>query len=120
MFISVIYYSTIYYYFSKECVLLFAFLCCAYFCLKLSCRANKAALFFTYSHINLLFKNTFFHLSHFDSLSLQMIIKKTFFCKCMAVFVISYIGYRYFRIRGYFWNCFCRSHYNNKQKVLNN
>lgn len=46
--------------------------------LEWSCRANKAALFFTYSHFNLLFKNSFFHLSHFDSLSLQIIIKKTF------------------------------------------
>lgn len=49
------------------------------FLLEWSCRANKAALFFTYSHFNLLFKNSFFHLSHFDSLSLQIIIKKNIF-----------------------------------------
>lgn len=49
------------------------------FLLEWSCRANEAALFFTYSHINLLFKNNFFHLSHFDSLSLQIIIKKKHF-----------------------------------------
>lgn len=55
------------------------------FLLEWSCRANKAALFFTYSHINLLFKNCFFHLSHFDSLSLQITIKKTF-SKCLTLF----------------------------------
>lgn len=84
VFINVMYYSTAFFIIFKERVLLFAF-CVVHILLEWSCRANKAALFFTYSHFNLLFKNSFFHLSHFDSLSLQIIIKKTF-SKCLFCF----------------------------------
>lgn len=75
---NVMYYSTIYIVF-KEIVLLFLPFVLYIFLLEWSCRANKAALIFfflTYSHINLLFRNSVFHLRHFDSLSLQIIIIK--------------------------------------------
>lgn len=63
--------------FSQRRVLLLLPLCCTYVWLEWSCRANKAALFFTYSLVkNQLFQNSLFHLSHFDNLSLRIIIKK--------------------------------------------
>lgn len=50
--------------FRKETCLTFLPFLLYIFLLEWSCRANKAALFFTYSHFNLLFKNSLFHLSH--------------------------------------------------------
>lgn len=92
---NVMYYSTIYIVF-KEIVLLFLPFVLYIFLLEWSCRANKAALiffyfFFTYSHINLLFRNSVFHLRHFDSLSLQIIIIiiiKKMFSKSLTVFCL--------------------------------
>lgn len=80
VFINVMYYSTAFLkcYFQRTCLTFLPFVSYI-FLLEWSCRANKAALFFTYSHFNLLFKYCLFHLSHFDSLSLQIIIKKNIF-----------------------------------------
>lgn len=79
VFINVMYYSTAFFILFSKNVSYFLPFVLYIFLLEWSCRANKAALFFTYSHFNLLFKNSFFHLSHFDSLSLQIIIKKIIF-----------------------------------------
>lgn len=92
VFINVMYYSTAFLILFSKNVSYFLPFVLYIFLLEWSCRANKAALFFTYSHFNLLFKNSFFHLSHFDSLSLQIIIKKTF-SKCLTLLFIIYYNW---------------------------
>lgn len=81
VFINVMYYSTAFlkFLFSKNVSYLFCLLRCTYFCLNGPAEKTKLLYFLHISHFNLLLKNSFCHLSHFDSLPLWII--KTFF-KC--------------------------------------
>lgn len=81
VFIDVMYYSTAFlkFLFSKNVSYLFCLLRCTYFCLNGPAEKTKLLYFLHISHFNLLLKNSFCHLSHFDSLPLWII--KTFF-KC--------------------------------------
>lgn len=82
------------YCFQRNCLTFFAF-CVVHISAwmvlqsKQSC-FNFFLFFFTYSHINLLFRNSVFHLRHFDSLSLQIIIIiiKKMFSKSLTVFCL--------------------------------
>lgn len=70
----------IYFYFKRTCLTFFCLFVLCIFLLERSCRANKAALFFKFFHtLTCCSKTNFFHLNHFDSLSFQITIKKSFY-----------------------------------------
>lgn len=80
VFINVMYYSTAFLNFIfKETCLTFCLLCCTYFCLNGPAEQTKLLYFLHIHTLTCCSKNSFFHLSHFDSLSLQIIIKKKHF-----------------------------------------